>query len=168
MTRLVNTRITLSLVLIVGCLALGQAVYEQIVNPPYYARTEALKVPVSQALPGLAKQIKFSMPPVSTFRETVQRPLFSPSRRPPSPEQEVKTASPVQPPELKVMGIVFSPTMRIALVSPQDKKRRPKTNTLILLNEGADYEGWTVDKIAPKAVMFRHEDSQVNFEVDHR
>jgi general secretion pathway protein N len=147
---------------------LGWVVYDELVNPPHYVRTEALKVPVSKALPGLAKQIKFSMLPISNFRETVRRPLFSESRRPPSPEREVKTASPVRPPELKVMGIVFSPAMRIALVSPQDKKRRPKTKTLIMLNEGAEYEGWTVDKIAPKAVMFRQEDSQVNFEVDHR
>jgi hypothetical protein len=80
----------------------------------------------------------------------------------------VKTASPVRPPELKVMGIVFSPTRRVALVSPQDKKRRSKTKSLIMLSEGADYEGWTVDKIAPKSVVFRQEDSQVNFEVDHR
>jgi hypothetical protein len=37
-----------------------------------------------------------------------------------------------------------------------------------MLNEGADYEGWTVEKIAPKAVMLRLDDSQVNFELDHR
>jgi hypothetical protein len=105
MTRIVNARLTLSLVLIMGCLGLGWVVYEQLVNPRYYARTEALKVPVSQALPGLAKQIQFSMPPIATFRETVQRPLFSQSRRLPSPEREVKTASPVRPPELKVKGM---------------------------------------------------------------
>jgi hypothetical protein len=151
-----------------GCLGLGWVVYEQLVNPRYYARTEALKVPVSQALPGLAKQIQFSMPPIATFRETVQRPLFSQSRRLPSPEREVKTASPVRPPELKVKGIVLSPTKRIAFVSPQDKKGRSKTKPLLMLNEGADYEGWTVEKIAPKAVMLRLDDSQVNFELDHR
>jgi hypothetical protein len=143
MTRILSARLTLSLVLILGCLGLGWVVYDELVYPPHYVRTEALKVPVSQALPGLAKQIKFSMPPISTFRETVRRPIFSPSRRPPIKQREVKTASPVRPPELKVMGIVFSPTRRVALVSPQDKKRRSKTKSLIMLSEGADYEGWT-------------------------
>ena len=168
MSRRVKTSLTLPLSLLLGCVVLSWVIYADLVNPPQDVATQALKIPVSQALPGLTAQTKFSMPPIAHFRETVQRPLFSQSRRPPEVQAENKAAPPSPPPELTVLGIVFSPTERVAFVTPHGKRGRSKVKPLLQLSEGANYQGWTVVEIARKKVTLRQDDTEVSFALDFR
>ncbi len=166
--RFVKARRLLPIGLLLGCIGLSWLIYQDLVTLPPEVQSQTLKISPSQTLPALVAQSKFSMPSINTFRETIQRPVFSQSRRPPEAQPVAKKATPEQPLELTVMGIIFSPKERIAFVSPQGKKSRSRPEPLLQLNEGEKYEGWTVVGITRKGVTLRQDDTEVSFELDFR
>jgi hypothetical protein len=121
-----------------------------------------------QALPTLTAETQFLMPSIGAFRETIQRPIFSQSRRPPEKEQVAKGTAPKAEPDLIVRGIVFSAAERIAFVSPKDNRSVSRSTPILQLSEGAEYKGWTVAEIAPKEVTFRQNDRDVSLKLDFR
>jgi hypothetical protein len=65
--------------------------------------------------------------------------------------------APKVPLDLTLIGIVFSPEERIAIVAPMAQRSR---KTILRLPEGATYQGWILQKIAPRAATFRHGDAE--------
>jgi general secretion pathway protein N len=99
-----------------------------------------------------------NVPPLRRFTETLERPLFSSTRRP--PEVAIVAAKPAPkaaPLNLILKGVIFSPQERIAIVAPKLDRR---DQTILRLSVGATYQGWTLKEIAPKAATFRHGDAE--------
>jgi hypothetical protein len=101
--------------------------------------------------------LAFNSPPLRQFIETLERPLFNRTRRPPEVEIVVSKPTPKIPLNLNLKGVIFSPSERIAIVAPKTKKRG---QTILRLPEGATYEGWILQEIAPKTATFRHGDAE--------
>ncbi len=162
-------RIALEAGLVLGCMALAWLVYHDLVALPYESQPKGVENPAPQALPTLTAETQFLMPSIGAFRETIQRPIFSQSRRPPEKEQVAeKTSAPNAELDLIVRGIVFSAAERIAFVSPKDNRSVSRSTPILQLSEGAEYKGWTVAEIAPKEVTFRQNDRDVSLKLDFR
>jgi general secretion pathway protein N len=142
------------------CVALGNAVQDEI-------RREATMIPVSSkaSTPGQAVTVPKSptpdSSPISAFSETLARPLFHASRRPPPP---VVAATPKAPaaeqPDLTLVGVVIGPEVRSALI------RLPSAPELaeVLVGEGID--GWRLDSIETDRIVLKSGDASATYRID--
>jgi hypothetical protein len=100
-----------------------------------------------------------AMRDLESFRNFVERPLFSPSRRPPppvTPEPMVEAAPPpAQMPKFELLGIVGPEGARLAIL------RKPGATEALRLSVGDKVEGWTVKLIEPDRVLLATADRQV-------
>lgn len=108
---------------------------------------EGTAAPAPPAAPRAAAEL----PPLESFRETLERPLFVRGRRPPGGGAVVAAAGgPAEPPpsapRLSVAGIAIAGGRRAALVVVEG---RPKP---VSLAEGGELSGWTVTAIAPDRI----------------
>jgi general secretion pathway protein N len=94
----------------------------------------------------------FAMPPLRSFAQVLERPLFSPTRR---PALDALAASDTQSSGLTLVGIVISPTEHHALI---EHGQPPRLERVV---EGQQLEGWTVEAILPDAVTFRRADQSL-------
>jgi hypothetical protein len=140
------------------CLALAAFVTVQVrmeaPEPASWARGE---VPPLAVLPA---QPNFAMAPVENFSSILDRPLFSPTRRPPA-EGAVATAA--SEPELQVtlVGVIISSEEQIALVRLKDATRFAR------LSVGDSFQGWTLDSIEPSRITFRRGDLEEHIELTY-
>jgi hypothetical protein len=89
---------------------------------------------------------RFAMPPLSSFAEIGERPLFSRSRRPPLiPESTGESAG-----ALVLNGILMTGADRIALLAD------PAAERMTPLREGDILAGWTLVAIHPEKVVIRN------------
>ncbi|WP_315767334.1 hypothetical protein [Bradyrhizobium sp. SZCCHNR2012] len=100
--------------------------------------------------------------PLQQLTATHQRPLFSPSRRPPP-----KVATPVvarqeaaPPPSLVVLGIVSENGEGRAMIRAAD--RRP-ADKVVRVRTGDDIGGWKVDKVEPRRIVLTQGERSVDF-----
>ena len=95
-----------------------------------------------------------ALPLIANFAETVTRPLFMPTRRPPEPEEEVveATAPTVGRNLFSLLGIVISADERIALVT------RRRTGEMLRLVVGQHIDGWRVETIRSDRITLRQGD----------
>jgi hypothetical protein len=93
----------------------------------------------------------FVMPPQDTYAEVSERPLFFRSRRPLPPELESKeeTLAETSRAAFILSGVILTGTQRLALLQTQSS---PK---IARVEEGQEYEGWTVEAIHPNRVVMR-------------
>lgn len=91
----------------------------------------------------------FAMPPIRQYREVLDRPLFSRSRRPNLGAED--GAEPVT--SLTLIGIIISPGNRLALL---EYGSPPK---LVRVGVGQAIAGWTISQIEPEAVLVRQGDT---------
>jgi type II secretory pathway component PulC len=96
-------------------------------------------------------QSGFVMPPEDTYAEVSERPLFFRSRRPLPPEVVTKEETPADTSRAAFIlsGVVLTGTQRMALLQSQSS---PK---IARVEEGQEYEGWTVEAIHPNKVVVR-------------
>lgn len=87
-----------------------------------------------------------AMPEKARFSAIVERPLFLPSRRPPSVEA-VAASTPT--PDFSLFGVVISTGEPFALVTP-DTGGDP-----IRVKQGEEISGWTVDRIESDRILIR-------------
>jgi len=109
---------------------------------------------------------------LSELTATRERPVFTPSRRPPSPapsrEVVVAAAPPPQrvvpptPPPFSLVGTVISRTVNIAIV------KYDRTTEVIALKLGDIREGWTVSNIERGAVHLRIGDRNLEIALQKR
>lgn len=82
------------------------------------------------------------LPPPAAYAATIERPLFSPSRRPPA-----QTAQSTMAGHLRLEGVIIDGTARRALVADLAAGRR------FTVGEGARIDGWTVRRIGRNAIV---------------
>ena len=104
-----------ALVLALAATGCAAALHHQLQEPA--ARTPEVAARSTPALPGLDEP-EVAVPPLAAYAAVVERPLFSPSRRPPVVAEA--TAAPTAPArKLTLRGIVLSPHKRIALIETE-------------------------------------------------
>lgn len=104
----------------------------------------------------LSPQGPAPMPPIETFDEVVERPLFFRSRRPPDPDAAPPPEAAAPPKaDFVLTGLIISGTERLALLRPAGSK------TVERVHQGAEIEGWRVEAIhADRVVLKRGETVQ--------
>ncbi|HUN46505.1 MAG TPA: type II secretion system protein N [Stellaceae bacterium] len=102
-----------------------------------------------------AQEPVFAMPPLQSYAEVTERPLFSPSRRPAT--VTLQMAGPSS--SLALVGVVISRDGGIALI------RSGKGPALARVREGQQVEGWTVRSIAPDRVVVRNGTSEAQLKL---
>lgn len=101
------------------------------------------------------------------FDAMVERPLFSPTRRPPPPPPSplaLPTALPIQAPpppapNLTLSGVISGGGSGVALL------RRPQDQAPVRVAPGGQIDGWTVAEIRPRAVVLRRDARSVTVEL---
>ena len=120
------------------------------------------KAAQSRPIVALPAEPALNVPPLGRFAETLERPLFSSTRRPPAATIVAAKPAPQVPLDLTLKGIVFSPEERIAIVAIIAHRRE---QTILRLPEGATYQGWILKEIAPRGATFRHGDAEEHLEL---
>lgn len=90
--------------------------------------------------------------PEGRFRAMVERPLFSPTRRPPpAPPAPLDAPAPIAlpppAPDLTLSGVITGGGGGVALL------RRPQDAAPIHVALGGTVDGWTVAEIRPRAIV---------------
>ncbi len=148
-----KTRRRPSLLLIALCLALGYHVWRTLEAGPIAIDADAAPTPPAAAVD--APEAPTELPPISDFSETVARPLFMATRRPPEPEEVEVEAEPTvgaQRNMFNLLGIVISSDERVALVT------RRRGGDFLRLVVGQRVDGWLVVAIEPDSMTLSQGD----------
>jgi general secretion pathway protein N len=87
-------------------------------------------------------------PRLDALTATLQRPLFSPNRRPPAPAAKAKVVdTPPRAPDLILNAVVIGSELSVAWLK-RDKGAKPVAITM-----GGDIDGWVVTEISPQQVV---------------
>jgi general secretion pathway protein N len=106
----------------------------------------AASSPPSVAIPKTPN--RFTLPPVGSFAEIAERPLFSSSRRPAAVDAP---QSAEQPFSATLAGIVISASSSSIIVSHGDPA------ALTRLKQGDNLDGWSITSIEPNRVLLRRD-----------
>ncbi len=150
-----KTRRRPSLLLIALCLALGYHVWRVLEAGPIAIDADAAPAPSAAAVVA-APDALADLPPIGDFSETVARPLFMATRRPPEPEEVVVEAKPTagaQRNMFNLLGIVISSDERVALVT------RRRGGDFLRLVVGQRVDGWLVVAIEPDSMTLSQGDA---------
>lgn len=134
-----------------------------------FRRFGALAVAVAIVLVGPRAQ---SSSREGGFVATVERPLFSPTRRPPPPPSLPQVADvppapprpppplpPAPPPQVELSGIILGGGINVAIL------RRPQDAAPVHVALGSAIDGWTVAEIRPRAVLLQQGDRRVSVDL---
>ncbi len=149
-----KTRRRPSLLLIALCLALGYHVWRTLEAGPIAIDADAAPAPPAAAVD--APEAPTELPPIGDFSETVARPLFMATRRPPEPEEVEVEAEPTvgaQRNLFNLLGIVTSSDERVALVT------RRRGGGFLRLVVGQRVDGWLVVAIEPDTMTLSQGDA---------
>jgi hypothetical protein len=136
MSRGNGTAIVLALVA-AGCAA---ALDQQLGEPAERPLAAATPAVPTLSLPAL-EEPALVVPPLAAYAPVVERPLFSPTRRPPVAAAPSPAVAPARGGELTLRGVVLSPHKRIALIETEGA---PEPRWLA---EGETLQGWTVEEV---------------------
>ena len=140
------------------CAALAWTVYREIqLGAPEPAEVAGGQVP---PLPDLPAEPSFVMAPAESFSAILERPLFSPTRRPPA-EGTVTLESAEPELEVTVVGIIISSEEQIAIIKPKGESR------FVRLSEGDSFQGWTLETIEPDRITFQRGDIEEHIELTY-
>lgn len=114
--------------------------------------------PIKQASQGdssAAKFKAFELPPLTEYREIVERPLFSDTRRPAPDAPEVIAESEPETEEQKftLIGVMVTPDLQIALVEADEQGKVAR------LKIGEKTNGWTLESVESNKVVLRKGES---------
>jgi hypothetical protein len=156
--------------LLLAPLVTAGVIYLELSAVPYLELPQSTERPISKALQELPGEPPSVLPPIAAFTDTLRRPVFAQSRRPAEKKVEpvAQSNDPVAPLKVVVKGIVFTPKSRIAIIWPDDARRRSTPAPVIYLSEGSEFEGWTLQEVRPKSVVFRHNQTEVDLKLDFR
>jgi general secretion pathway protein N len=171
MSRRRRSAALLPLLLAALCAALGWKVYDDwrtVSADAAAAAPETAAAPAgASAAPLAAADLALALPPPERFAVIVERPLFSPTRRPAPPPEEMAQAEPppeeplpeeeppadAEPPpvvDFTLTGIVIAGSERYALVERHEDGRT------VQVTEGGDVNGWFAVLIDPDRAVFRN------------
>lgn len=155
----------LPLLLAAACIVLGARVYDE-----WQLSQEPLRIdapaPVAGAAPAPQSQAPLTAPSPGAFAAIVERPLFSPTRRPPqapaaAPQAAAAPAPPPQPIGFSLAGIVIADGTRVALVQLQTD------GSLVQVPEGGEVDGWKAVKIEAERAVFRRGGDEASLALDY-
>jgi len=102
----------------------------------------------------------FTMPPLETFAEVTERPLFFPTRRP-APVQAA-TADRVDAQSLVLVGVIIAESGSAALIA---RANLPGARRVAV---GEEIEGWILAEIGPDRVVLRSGTAQAELRLKDR
>lgn len=115
---------------------------------------------------GLSAPSRADPAPDGRFRAMVERPLFSPTRRPPPPPPPAlaplaapPVALPPPAPALSLSGVIAGGGGGVALL------RRPQDAAPVPVALGGRIDGWTVAEIRPRSIVLRRDDRSVTVDL---
>jgi hypothetical protein len=136
--------------LIVLCMILLAAIVFQLYRGPTVVHANGI-MPVTTAsvAPALLPKGVTRFPPLRQFAETIERPLFDASRRPPAKPAPKDPGPPVELTKLQLKGVVMTPDKNLAVL--YDTRNRQTTRVEL----GAALGEWALDDIRSDGVTFR-------------
>jgi len=135
--RMRKAKLWLPSSLLLTCLALTWLIYEQLTMAP---NSEAFARPSTQRtidLPDLPLELQFAMPAIETYQAVLERPLFSPNRRPPP-----TAIAALKGFNFTLMGVLIDKNLGLALL------RRQGDGKDVRMRVGEEIEGWTLLEVA--------------------
>jgi hypothetical protein len=126
--------------LVMACIVYAEIRARPLIDDMTSSQTAAK---ISIASPALRQE----MPEKARFAAIVERPVFSPTRRPPSEE----AAAPIAALDAALSGVVISSGEQFALL------KSGTSNEPVRLKEGDEILGWTVARIEPNRILVRHD-----------
>ncbi len=146
------------------CAALAWTVYReiQVGQEIQVGAPEPVEVAGGQAppLPDLPAEPSFVMAPAESFSAILERPLFSPTRRPPA-EGTVTIESAEPELEITLVGIIISSEEQIAIIKPKGGSQ------FVRLSEGDSFQGWILETIEPDRITFQRGDIEEHIELTY-
>jgi general secretion pathway protein N len=102
--------------------------------------------------------------PIATLTATRERPIFSPSRRPPPPApgplaQQPTRANERDRPLLALVGTVAGAADGIAIFQDETSKK------IVRLRTGESHSGWTLTEVKPREVNLLHNSETATFAI---
>ncbi len=131
---------------VVAYLALGWLIYQQLTGAP---KTEALariqpeQVPALEELP---PELQFAMAAIEDFESVLERPLFSPSRRP-APAEDVAASALDQEFDYTLKGVLIDNETRIALLYHKGGAGIARQA------EGTKIDGWLLKEVGADFIV---------------
>jgi type II secretory pathway component PulC len=123
---------------------------------------DAEKPVAARLVQPLPREKTFAMAPIEKFSAIVERPIFSPSRRPAATQSGSLKQQQRPRSKLALFGIAISAGERIALVGVERGTGRAR------MKEGQTFSGWTVVEIERNRVLLRQgtvdEELELNYE----
>lgn len=108
-----------------------------------------------------AGDLEFEMPPLSLYSDIASRPLFSPTRRPPPPDEApVKEEPAAVSVDLVLRGIATAKATRAALIEERG------TGKLVRALEGQSVGGWRIVAIMPDVVELEGRGEKLVLEIE--
>lgn len=123
-------------------------------NPPRLTIPEDTSHAAMASLDKLTDQVpgNFMLAPLSQYREIVERPLFSPSRRPPVVSDTVDQEEIADSSVFTLLGVAVTPERMVALVQINKAKK------VVRLDVGEEVDGWTLEAVHKDSVTLRNGD----------
>jgi len=147
--------------LIAIALALALLIEASLVSSMPYARSAENALPPPAAVSPVPQSVSPPMPPLAAYREIMQRPLFSDTRRPVEVSTPMTRAPALQDPATKwtLTGIVASAGESRAVVTGiKDKTTRR-------LAQGEMLDGWRLAEIEAYRLRFESADGEAFLEL---
>ncbi len=132
--------------LLVVCGALSLLIYRELTLGPSTEAAAKGSTAVPTTLSALPPEPQFSMLPIEDFQAILERPIFSPGRRPP-PVGSVELSATTGDVSFVLKGILIDADERTALF------RSKRSDKLVRLGEGDKIEGWTLVRIEADQVI---------------
>jgi len=154
------------LLLAVASAVLGLRIQDELSRPP--------EMPVPKGIaaePGaagsdqeieIAEMPRFDPPPIERFSTALDRPLFSPDRRPSADEPVAPGVVEDQALTATLQGILFASSGSVALLTAVGE------TTSVRVSQGEVFLGWRLLEIHPDNVVFEKDDETVTLELIYR
>ncbi len=143
-------RLILPTAFVVAYLALGWLIYHQLTGSPNteaQARAEPATAPSLDELP---PELQFTMAAIQDFDSVLERPLFSPTRRPPPVEGGAEPAT-IRDFDYALTGVMIDDDARIALF------RKTDGSGVVRQAEGTSIEGWLLKDVQSDFVVLERD-----------
>ena len=154
--------VALPVTLLLVCIGLVLVVYQEMAANSRPRAVRAVDGGSSTAVAALPAAVEFTMTPLGDFEATVERPLFSASRRPPDAAPVAAAVVVVEPLELELRGVIGVANGQIAILADTT------SGSTVTLGQGKQYRGWTLAEIHPDRVVFRRADQVQRFTLNYR
>ncbi|MGQ0676966.1 MAG: hypothetical protein ACT4N4_12890 [Rhodospirillales bacterium] len=155
-------RLTQAMLWLAAVLLLGLTAWPFLAEPPPGSSAPAPRQAGPAAPPSLAD---LDLPPVESFAETLNRPLFTATRRPPSPLDVLQgqRAAPTPAATKGEKVILGKYVLRGVVVTPERKLlllKQLSTGKSLRLGEGDALEDWRIASITAEHLVLARGDKQ--------